>query len=220
MCAYSLREANARRVTRSSRPAVELLPESHSAPLQVVGFAPLATAGVLQALHDPSNPPGVRLPQRVGCVVHVVSLASQLLGPGPACLEGLRGGQFFGKSFGNEKKESSYRQAPRSSRGVSRIAHLRWAGEEVMPNPISSSACISSSRSSSAVGHVAARSRLGEVVWVRRVAEPARYARARRGGEGGREPPPGQIHRPWQSHRVAGWVDASAGATYRAASRR
>ena len=104
MCAYSLREANARRVTRSSRPAVELLPERHSAPLQVVGLAPLATAGVLQALHDPSNPPGVRLPQRVGCVVHVVSLASQLLGPGPACLEGLRGGQFFGKSFGNNER--------------------------------------------------------------------------------------------------------------------
>ena len=218
MCAYSLREANARRVTRSSRPAVELLPERHSAPLPVVGLAPLATAGVLQALHDPSNPPGVRLPQRVGCVVHVVSLASQLLGPGSACLEGLRGGQFFGKSFGNN--ERAHIDRPRSSRGVSRFAHLRWAGEEVMPNPISSSACISSSRSSSAVGHVAARSRLGEVVWVRRVAEPARYARARRGGEGGREPPPGQIHRAWQSHRAVGLVDASAGATYRAASRR
>jgi hypothetical protein len=136
----------------------------------------------------------VRLPQRVGCVVHVVSLASQLLGPGSACLEGLRGGQFFGKSFGNN--ERAHIDRPRSSRGVSRFAHLRWAGEEVMPSPISSSACISSSRSSSAVGHVAARSRLGEVVWVRRVAEPARYARARRGGEGGSEPPPGQIHPP------------------------
>lgn len=103
-CTHLPREANARRVTRSSRPAVELLPERHSAPLQVVGFAPLATAGVLQALHDPSNPPCVRLSQRIGCVVHVVSLASQLLGPGPACLEGLRCGQFFGKSFGNNER--------------------------------------------------------------------------------------------------------------------
>jgi hypothetical protein len=124
--------------------------------------------------------------------------------PWPCVFGRFTGWSVFWQKFW-QQRESSYRQAPRSSRGVSRFAHLRWAGEEVMPSPISSSACISSSRSSSAVGHVAARSRLGEVVWVRRVAEPARYARARRGGEGGREPPPGQIHRAWQSHRAVGW---------------
>ena len=72
-----------------SRSAVELLPEGHGASLELVSLAPLTTARVLQALKHPSNTPGVRLPQRVRRVVHAVSLAAKLLGPGPACREGV-----------------------------------------------------------------------------------------------------------------------------------
>ena len=72
-----------------SRSAVELLPEGHGASLELVSLAPLTTARVLQALQHPSKTPGVRLPQRVGRVVHAVSLAAKLLGPGPACRGGV-----------------------------------------------------------------------------------------------------------------------------------
>ena len=72
-----------------SRSAVELLSEGHGASLELVSLAPLTTARVLQALQHPSNTPSVRLSQRVGRVVHAVSLAAKLLGPGPACRGGV-----------------------------------------------------------------------------------------------------------------------------------
>ena len=81
-------ERTARRLL-FSRSAVELLPEGHGASLELVSLAPLTTARVLQALQHPSNTPSVRLSQRVGRVVHAVSLAAKLLGPGPACRGGV-----------------------------------------------------------------------------------------------------------------------------------
>ena len=81
-------ERTARRLL-FSRSAVELLSEGHGASLELVSLAPLTTARVLQALKHPSNTPGVRLPQRVRRVVHAVSLAAKLLGPGPACRGGV-----------------------------------------------------------------------------------------------------------------------------------
>ena len=81
-------ERTARRLHFSCS-AVELLSEGHGASLELVSLAPLTTARVLQALQHPSKTPGVRLPQRVGRVVHAVSLAAKLLGPGPACRGGV-----------------------------------------------------------------------------------------------------------------------------------
>lgn len=97
--------------------------------------------------------------------------------------------------------------------------YLRRAGPGSIPKPPSSSACISSSSNSSAVGKGEGRSRVGAQERVRSASVPARYARARGDVGGARHEHSRRRHGRGWSHRAKGSIGALAGATYRADSR-
>ena len=80
--------------------------------------------------------------------------------------------------------------------------YLRRAGPGSMLKPPSSSACISSSSNSSAVGKGEGRSRVGAQERVRSASEPARYARARGDVEGARHVHSRRRHGRGWSHRA------------------
>ena len=164
-----------------SRSAVELLPEGHGASLELVSLAPLTTARVLQALQHPSKTPWRAPPSARRTRRPCSQPRSEAPRPWP-CVSGRRRGCVSrGGIFSWRVKVGT-----RGRSGVlflgSAEEYLRRAGPGSIPKPPSSSACISSSSNSSAVGKGEGRSRVGAQERVRSASVPARYARSGRRG--------------------------------------